>query len=442
MIMKKFTEVFDINEAQSPETVRLGQIKSKIYHKVRSLKARGADLATVAAAEQELAEATAAYNASKAADRAGGNSFKASSKDYDEGYAAAVEAIKQAMSGNGSGQGSGSASGSGQNSSGLAPIPQPSKGNGSGNSANAANNSDMEQAAGDAKRSRNGAKDGQGVVRPEDCVGPNGSELTKVPGNAGGMLSKATGDKIAEAEGYDKKGGSEDAIASDWAERAKKVSKQIGNKPGYDKLKAKFDALYKTTKDWKKELKKVVGNAITPEDPRQAYANKNILISQDRIARTGKDKYDSMSFMMAAVDTSGSMTQKDLNICLNEVYQVALAKKPIKLVIVQFDTRIVDIQEFKSLAEFKRSMPKYQIKGGGGTEVKPVWDLLKKDPKYNRIPADILMVFTDGYLSQYKRDPKHMKNLCWVVIDNTSFDLQYKDINTKCIRILKKDMAQ
>ena len=37
------------------------------------------------------------------------------------------------------------------------------------------------------------------------------------------------------------------------------------------------------------------------------------------------------------------------------------------------------------------------------------------------------MVFTDGYLNQYKRDPRTMRNLCWVILDNPSFDVKYKD---------------
>ena len=62
------------------------------------------------------------------------------------------------------------------------------------------------------------------------------------------------------------------------------------------KLKSKLEGLYKVSSDWKKELRKVVGHSISPEDKRQAYANKNVLVSQDRIARTDKDKYDNLDY--------------------------------------------------------------------------------------------------------------------------------------------------
>ena len=290
-------------------------------------------------------------------------------------------------------------------------------------------------------QSRNGKQAGQGVVRPEDCASPSGGDLNKTPGTAGGMISKETGDKISEAEGYDKEGGNEDSAAKEWAERAKRAASQMAGKgEGYERLRSTFDNLYKATKDWKKELKKLVGQSISPDDKRSAYANKNILISQDRIARTDKDKYDCMDYMVVAIDTSGSMTEEYLHQCLCEIYQIALAKKPLKLVIIQFDTRIADIQEFTNLNELKKKMHKYELKGGGGTEVKPVFDLLLKDRKYSRRPAELLMIFTDGYLEQYKRNMRTMKNLIWVVIDNVGFDLKYKDAQTKCIRIKTSDI--
>ena len=48
------------------------------------------------------------------------------------------------------------------------------------------------------------------------------------------------------------------------------------------------------------------------------------------------------------------------------------------------------------------------------------------------------MIFTDGYLNQYKRDPRTMRNLCWVILDNPSFDVKYKDAKTKCVYINTK----
>ena len=296
---------------------------------------------------------------------------------------------------------------------------------------------------GQGQTSRGGGN--QGVVRPEDCIGPD--DLNNIPGTAGGYFSRKVGDDLAKQEGYDKgEGGNDDQTARDWKDNALKMAKQLKQQTDKNKgggpaaFAARLESIYKPTKDWKKELKRVVGQAITPDDPRQAYAHKNTLVSQDRIARTDKDKYESMDYMVAMVDTSGSMSEKDIKACLGEVYGVALAKKPIKLVLMYFGSGVSKIMVFKNLTEFKKEMKAPNIAAGGGTEVEPCFRMLATDPKFRRKIADIVMIFTDGYIDQVKRNPKICKNLCWVIIDNPGFDLQYKDIKTKCVHIKKEDM--
>lgn len=434
--MKTFDQITEARLDLSPEQKKR---RAALKQKRKEWLAKGKD---VSAIDAELAAIEGGGPAPSPV--ASGPTKKPASagKDWDEGYKAALEAIKQAQSGKGQGQGGGS----GQNDSGLEGIPMdPSNMNDADGSGSSSENDKFNSAAGSggsgSGQSRNGKQAGQGVVRPEDCASPSGGDLNKTPGTAGGMISKETGDKISEAEGYDKEGGNEDSAAKEWAERAKRAASQMAGKgEGYERLRSTFDNLYKATKDWKKELKKLVGQSISPDDKRSAYANKNILISQDRIARTDKDKYDCMDYMVVAIDTSGSMTEEYLHQCLCEIYQIALAKKPLKLVIIQFDTRIADIQEFTNLNELKKKMHKYELKGGGGTEVKPVFDLLLKDRKYSRRPAELLMIFTDGYLTTYPRNMRTMKNLIWVVIDNLSFEPVKKDVHTKVIRIKSSDI--
>lgn len=277
----------------------------------------------------------------------------------------------------------------------------------------------------------------QGVVRPEDCIGPD--SLNGTPGTPGGMIERSAGDDIAKSEGYDADGGSDSSLEKEWKEQAIKASSKMkGDKEGY--LKNKLDGLYKTSTDWKKELRKIVGYSISPDEKRQAYANKNILISQNRIARTDKDKYDNVDYITAFIDSSGSMSDDQLKMCLSEVYSMALQKKPLNIVIVQCDTKIQDIKIYSNPIQLKKDLKQATVKGRGGTELKPCWDLLKNDPKFKRRQSELVMVFTDGYLDQYKRDPKTMKNLCWVILDNPSFNLQFKDVNTKVVYIKTDDI--
>lgn len=369
-------------------------------------------------------------------------------KEFDKGYKEAIEAIKKALSGGGQGGQSGGA----QKDPRLQDPPvdqngdEQGKGQGKGkkNQKGGSSSKSGGDKSGGQKQDNSGGgsrtdvnNPNQGIVRPEDCIGPD--SLSDVPGTPGGMINRQDGDKISDQEGYDREGGNDDATAKEWGDTAiKEASKLKGNMAG--EFKSKIEQLYKVSTDWKKELRKIVGTSISPEEKRQAYANKNVLVSQDRIARTDKDKYDNMDYMCAFIDSSGSMSDEQLKMCLSEVYAVALAKKPMKLVIVQCDTRIQEIKEYTNLRDLKKDMIHATVKGRGGTELKPCWDLLRNDPKFKRRMADLIMVFTDGYLNQYKRDPRTMKNLCWVIIDNPSFNIENKDIHTKRVTINSKDI--
>lgn len=370
-------------------------------------------------------------------------------REYNSGYQAAIDEIRkrvreQRKSGSSVKDPSQSSSGAQQGDDGRMMPP------GMGDA------SDQGQGGGSGQPGQGGGQGGsgsgggrgsgnQGVVQPEDCIGPG--DLDDIPGTSGGYFDRKTGDDIAKQEGYDKgEGGNDDQTARDWKDNALKMAKQLKQQTdksrggGPAAFAARLESIYKPTKDWRKELKRVVGQAITPDDPRQAFAHKNTLVSQDRIARADKDKYDSMDYMVAMVDTSGSMSEKDIKACLGEVYGVALAKKPLKLVLMYFGSGVSKVMVFKNLVEFKKEMKAPNIAAGGGTEVAPCFQMLANDPRFRRKVADIVMIFTDGYIDQIKRNPKQTKNLCWVIVDNPGFDLQYKDIKTKCVHIKKEDM--
>ena len=334
-------------------------------------------------------------------------------QEYDKGYKEAIEAIKKALQG-----GSNQSNSSGSNN-GLQQPPV---------------NGDSQENSNKGNSEKGG---NHGKVSAEDCIGP--SELNNAPSQSGVYIDKNTGDKIAESEGYKKEGGSDSSIENDWKDAAIKAASQMKGDQ-YGNLKSKINSIYKTTTDWKKAFKNIIGRSISPEDKRQAYANKNVLISQDRISRTDKDKYDHLSYIMAWVDSSGSMSDDQLKLCLSEVYSMALKVKPMKIVVVQCDTKIQDIAEYKSVNELKNSIKHATVKGRGGTELKPCWDLLKSEKKYKSNPPELVMIFTDGYLNQYKRNALTMRNLCWVILDNPGFEVQYKDANTKCIHINVKDI--
>ena len=370
-------------------------------------------------------------------------------KEWNEGYQAAIEDIKKAMEG-GSGDGNGS---SGDGSDNLpADMTPPPSGNSNGNQGKSKGNDGSQNQQGNSGNSSGGSRTSaddpnKGIVRPEDCVSNNGG-IEDMPGTAGGFFNKEDGDKLAKSEGYDNNGGSSDAVERDWKDAAMNAVRNMPKDPGkaWGDFRSTIEGLYKVQTDWKKALKYVVGKSINDAEKRQAYANKNILISQDRIARTDKDKFDNMDYMIAWIDSSGSMSDDQLKMVLSEVYSLALQKKPVKLIVIQCDTRIQEIKEYSSIKELKADSLHAKVKGRGGTDVKPLWDLMagaiQKDfKKRHKGNPDLVMIFTDGYVpSQYPRNKRLMNWLCWCILDNPAFNVQYNDSMTKVIHLKTADI--
>lgn len=340
--------------------------------------------------------------------------------DYDRGYEDAIRALREKLQGQNQ-QMSGSGGGADNKDSQGNPMQSPEL-----------NDEDQKRAD-----KMNGRGEGnQGVVRPEDCAGQFGEDQPNVPGT---FCGRDEGKKLAEDEGYEDNQPGEEGLAKEWKEASlKNKSKLKGN--GAGAAISKIEGIWNTTTDWKKILRDIIGRALNDHETRSAFANKNILVSQDRIARTDKDKYDLVEYMTAFIDSSGSMSDYQLQLVLAEIYNIALKKKPVKFVVVQCDTRIQEIKEYKTPPEIKRDFKCASVKGRGGTELKPCWDLLLKDKKYSRRPSELAIVFTDGYLTQYKRNPKTMKYLVWVILDNPSFKLEYPEVKTRVIYLKTSDV--
>lgn len=382
------------------------------------------------------------------------------SKEWNDGYQAAIDAIKKIMKGDNSDVSDQSKSGGNESSDLTMPSDvfdkaqqeggQKQTGDGKDKQINPNSQSGQGSSSSSSSsgNSRTNSKDAsQGIVRPEDCVS-NNAGIKSTPGTAGGFFNKSEGDKLAQAEGYDKSGGGEDAVQRDWTDAALRESNKLPSDPGsvWGKFKSTIEGLYKVQTDWKKALKYVVGKSINDAEKRQAYANKNILISQDRIARTDKDKFDNMDYMIAFIDSSGSMSDEQLKMVLSEMYSLALQKKPVKLITVQCDTKIQEIKEYTSLKELKADAIHATVKGRGGTDVKPLWELLsgtiEKDfKKRNKGNPDLVMIFTDGYVpAQYPRNKRLMNWLCWCILDNPAFNVKYNDSMTKIIHLKTDDI--
>ena len=341
---------------------------------------------------------------------------------------------QQPNQGNGQGQGSNQGSQRGQQSN--------SQGNGQGNNSGQSNQAGNGQGSGQGGQQSNnqqGNPQGQGSGQGGQQSNNQGnigkvsaSDMTDATQSSqpGSMVSGQDGDRIAQQEGYDKNSQSQDSAAREWEND---VQKSINKAPAG--LKEKLQQIFNTNTDWVKILKKIIGRSINNSATRQAYANKNALASQSRISRTDKDRFDAVDFIMCCIDTSGSLSGKQLHLILSEVYAMALQKKPISLAIVMCDTKIQDIQIYNNIRDFKRAIKDFEIHGGGGTDMHPCWDLLNDDPRFVRRNCELFMMFTDGYLDQIPRNKRKMGNLCWCITDNPGFQLEHNDTKTFVVHL-------
>ncbi len=378
------------------------------------------------------------------------NAFK---KEFKDGYDDAIKAIKDALNGsnknnsnnkqqNNQQQGSQSADGRDMDLSGTPAGDELEKSQGSpiiddqdSRSGQSGQSGQSDQSGQSGQSSRGTGS--QGVVTPEDCAGQFGNSTPQTPG---GIMGSHEGGELAESEGYEK-GPTADAVANDWREAAVKAAQRgTGPGSGSGSFASKILGIWKTTTDWKKAFKKIVGRSLNTQDKRSAFANKNALISRDMIARTEKDKYDCVDYICIFTDSSGSMSDDDLRYMLSEIYNIAYSMKPETLIVGQFDTEITDVQIFHNPQEFKKYTKNATVKGRGGTECKCIWDLLQSDPRFKRNPAELVLIMTDGELRQYKRNPKKMNNLCWVILDDASWEVSYKDARTTCIHLDSRDV--
>lgn len=117
-------------------------------------------------------------------------------------------------------------------------------------------------------------------------------------------------------------------------------------------------------------------------------------------------RYEYTTNILVAVDTSGSISNKDLNkffSAINQFFKNGVKK----LDVIQFDHEIQG--EVQSL---KKAKPNIQVRGRGGTDFQPAYDYCAKHKEYNG-----LIFFTDGYAFEPKVPDNFKAKVVWI-LDN------------------------
>lgn len=116
---------------------------------------------------------------------------------------------------------------------------------------------------------------------------------------------------------------------------------------------------------------------------------------------------EQIDWIAIAIDTSGSIGDKELSAFLGEVRGILDSYDRVKVKITFCDAQATPFME---LSDFDKD--KIEATGGGGTDFRPVFDLIKKEDT----PPKCLLYFTDTYGTFPNKAPDY--DVMWVIIDN------------------------
>jgi predicted metal-dependent peptidase len=180
------------------------------------------------------------------------------------------------------------------------------------------------------------------------------------------------------------------AIASsskDWeiaTKQAAHIAKQQGHLPG--NLEELVKKLLKPQVPWKEQLWRFFSqrkpDRITWNRPNRRLLHAGVYLPSKRYVPTGD--------IVVAIDTSGSVSERELTHFATEITEIHKTLAPQKTWVLDIDTQIQDVKEY---GPYDRLELKYR--GRGGTSFDPVFAWIAE----NNINPDAVVYLTDGYAS-------------------------------------------
>ena len=161
-------------------------------------------------------------------------------------------------------------------------------------------------------------------------------------------------------------------------EVAEQVIKMAGTVPG------EIAGILQLLKDkpaifnWKKYFRRVLGNSII------TYIAKTRYKPSKRFEDSPGLKLKQLPNILVAVDTSGSISDRDLSEFFAEIYNIS--KSGVEITVIEFDTCIQNISKFKKNHQI-------EIHGRGSTDCLEVINYYRQHREFSSC-----VIFTDGYL--------------------------------------------
>lgn len=178
----------------------------------------------------------------------------------------------------------------------------------------------------------------------------------------------------------------------DWAieaEQSAAVAKKAGKLPAGMERAMRVER--QPSQDWRALLAEFIANTI-PSDRSWARPNRRFIASGTYLPGTVRENIGPIAVYQ---DTSGSMTQAELDASARELGGIVRDVRPECVHVVYCDTHVSHEQRFDPDDEIR-----LEARGGGGTYAQPAFDRIMEDE-----PPLCIVAFTDLDLHDRPRDP-------------------------------------
>lgn len=175
--------------------------------------------------------------------------------------------------------------------------------------------------------------------------------------------------------------------------------------------------------DWRSvirtTLRKLGSSYMTLAKPDRRFVH-------DQKILPGKKKiYDGLDKVFFCIDTSGSISDKDIGIVLKQIKQMLKVFKQVSAKVIYWDNTVNNVESLEGEKDYERFVKTTKAKGGGGTDCNVVFDYLKTTYKINLNSALLepytVIIFTDGYFGKLREEYKKFRDTLFVIQDNKNF---------------------
>ncbi len=152
-----------------------------------------------------------------------------------------------------------------------------------------------------------------------------------------------------------------------------------------------FKKLFEPQVDWAEHIKTFFARKVGNNTSSWETLDEQLVIPGKRrpsIGAPGRQGWGAGTIIVAT-DTSGSITQAMMDAMMSETSGILEDMRPKRLILIQCDAKVHEVVEL----EGPEDLCGVKIKGGGGTDFRPVFELIAEEFG----EPDALVFFTDGY---------------------------------------------